>query len=343
MSELFLCAPQILPIPATAPTRAAVMRLARRGAAPSDGAARATAIDAYLVGTAYSGTTHLGGLLAANLGAFYAGELGRIPGFADRYGLFQDSVGCLQCAGSDEQCPVWTDALLEEAGRDTPTAGMRAVRDHVQQPVVIDGSKFPRWLQEGIESREPGDARIVALITVRSPFSYAKSVIGATGRPMRMALSGWRDTYVDAIRIATRAQIPLFVVRNEEVRSAPEVVLDRLAPVLGWPHRIGHLVPAAPTHSIGGNAFVQAGFGSEGRAALARLGLLRGENDWDPKDAAIAQQTQSASFLHGPGSGDAAREWARAATECAGLMSVAQTLGYDMSREMERLVVDSER
>ncbi len=214
-----------------------------RKARPAREAEPVQQLDVYLVGTAYSGTTHLGGLLAANFGSFYAGELGRLPGYVERYKLFADPVGCLRCAGEGHPCPVWTDSVVAEVEAAGPPLLMRRLRELTGASVIIDGSKLPAWLQATLNGRDGADARMVILLTTRSPLSYAMSALGATGQPLWLALREWRDIYIDAMRTATRTQLPIFVVRNEEVRADPATVLDRLAPVLGWPDRVRQVAP----------------------------------------------------------------------------------------------------
>ena len=295
-------------------------------------------LDVYMVGTAYSGTTYLGGLLAANFGALYAGEIGRLPKYVDDYGLFSESVGCLRCAAIAEPCTFWTPDLIHAVERATPPSAMRRLREATDAQVIIDGSKLPGWLQVSLTSRDTGDAQIVVLVTARSPLSYAMSALGATGQPLWLALREWRDIYVDALRTATRTQLPVFVVRNEEIRKDPGTVLDRIAPLLGWPHRVRDVIPAEPTHSIGGNAFVQAGFGAAGHAALALNGLHRDDSVWSPVAFEAAEKAASVGSLQRPANADVARGWAQAAIDCPGLVEIAQTLGYEMQLEFEHLI-----
>ncbi len=294
--------------------------------------------DVYLVGTAYSGTTHLGGLLAANFDAFYAGELGRLPHYVDTFGLFADPVGCLRCAGAGEVCALWTERFVREIEQATPQRALSHIRERTGAQVVVEGSKLPAWLQASLNGRDPGGARVVVLLTARSPLSYAMSALGATGQPLWLALREWRDIYIDALRTATRTQLPVFVVRNEEVRRDPGTVLDRLAPLLGWPGRITAVKPAEPTHSVGGNAFVQVGFGAEGHLALTRSGLHRDGDRYDPEAFERAERATSVGSLHHPPDADTARGWAQAAIDCPGLLDIAQLLGYEMQLEFERIV-----
>src|SRR3954454_4791043 len=75
--------------------------------------------DVFLLGSAYCGSTHLGGLLEANLDATYAGEVAHLPAFVDRYRLFDVSLGCLRCSADDVVCPRWSPdvvASVTEAG-----------------------------------------------------------------------------------------------------------------------------------------------------------------------------------------------------------------------------------
>jgi hypothetical protein len=175
-------------------------------------------------------------------------------------------------------------------------------------------------------------------LTTRSPLSYAMSALGATGQPLWLSFREWRDIYIDALRTSTRTQLPVFVVRNEEVRRDPATVLDRLAPLLGWPGRITAVKPAEPTHSIGGNVFVQAGFGEAGHRALTRVGLHRDGDRFDAEAFQRAGKAESVGSLHHPPDRDTARGWAQAAIDCPGLLDIAQLMGYEMQLEFEQIV-----
>ncbi len=295
-------------------------------------------LDVYLVGTAFSGTTYLGGLLAANFGALYAGELGRLPKYVEQFGLFADPVGCLTCAAKHRDCEVWTPELIETVEGSTPALAMNRLREASGARVIVDGSKLPAWIQRTLMGRDGADARMAVIITARSPLSYAMSAMGATGQPLYVGLREWRDIYIDAMRTATRTQLPLYVVRNEEVRKDPGTVLDRLAPLFGWPHRVTEVAPAEKTHSIGGNAFVQAGFGADAHAALAKTGLHRDDAVWDPNAFESVAREASVGSLQRPRDLETARSWAQAVVDCPGLLPIAETLGYEMYRELEQLV-----
>jgi hypothetical protein len=326
-----------VPEPLAGVTGLSIGWLGRREQAP----VAAAPLDVYLVGTAYSGTTHLGGLLSANFGACYAGELGRLPHYVDTYGLFADPVGCLKCAGADRDCELWTQAFVREIEQAGPQQALGRVRERVGARIVVEGSKLPAWLQTSLNGRDPGGARVAVLLTTRSPLSYAMSAQGATGQPLWLSLREWRDIYIDALRTATRTQLPIFVVRNEEVRRDPATVLDRLAPVLGWPERVTTVKNAEPTHSIGGNAFVQVGFGAEGHRALTRAGLHRDGNAFDPQAFERAERVTSVGSLHRPPDVGTARGWAQAAIDCPGLLDIAQLLGYEMQPELEKVVAEA--
>jgi hypothetical protein len=127
-------------------------------------------------------------------------------------------------------------------------------------------------------------------------------------------------------------------VRNEEIRKDPGTVLDRLAPLVGWPHRVTEVAAAEKTHSIGGNAFVQAGFGAEAHTALASTGLHRDDADWDPVAFESVEREASVGSLQRPRDAATARLWAQAVIDCPGLLGVAETLGYQMYSELESLV-----
>ncbi len=94
--------------------------------------------------------------------------------------------------------------------------------------------------------------------------------------------------------------------------------------------------PAAPTHSIGGNAFVQGGY-CGGRALLERAGLAAG-GQWDASVVQTVTREASVGALQRATHPGTARQWVQAVIDCPGLVETAQTLGYEMQTEFERFI-----
>src|SRR3954467_2703063 len=84
--------------------------------------------DVFLLGSAYCGSTHLGGLLEANLDATYAGEVAHLPAFVDRYRLFDVSLGCLRCSADDVVCPRWSPDVVSAVTQAGPVGFSSVLR-----------------------------------------------------------------------------------------------------------------------------------------------------------------------------------------------------------------------
>jgi hypothetical protein len=305
--------------------------------APASGS---PARDVFLLGSSYSGSTHLGGLLEANLDAIYVGEVAHLPSFVDRFHLFDVPIGCLRCSGQGVPCPRWTPEILAEVARAAPGGTAGVLRSASGSTLVVDGSKWPEWLRQSVQDRPPDAPPPVAVVAARSPFSYALSARGASGEPTWVVAAWWRDVYIDALRTLNLFGVPYVVVRNEDVRTDPARAISRVARLTGQPEPTGPVRPARPTHSIGGNVYVQHGYRESSTALLEKIGL--GSADaaatWQgPRGRAMAEQaTTTAALL--PSSRSEALSFASDLMQCPSLVETAQLLGYSMSAEVERFV-----
>jgi hypothetical protein len=308
---------------------------------------RFTSTDLFLLGSSYCGSTHLGALLEANLDATYAGELAHLPAYVDRYALFDSPLGCLICSADNRPCPRWTPATMAAvSGAGPPGAGEALRRSNAGSTatsLVVDGSKWPEWLRLSLRDRAIALPRTAAVVAARSPFGYVLSARGATGEPPWVVAAWWRDVYVDALRTLNLLGIPYVVIRNEDVRADPATAVGRIAGLVGSPPADGPVRPARPTHSLGGNVFVQNGYRHESTQLLERLGLTDvGSSSWEGPhaDAVIEEATITASLR--PANREEALGIASQVMQVPFLTEIAQLLGYSMSVEIDRFVARSD-
>lgn len=295
-------------------------------------------VDVFLVGSQYSGTTHLGGLLAANLGAVYAGEMAHLPRFVKEYRIYDDPIGCLLCTAVDRPCPVWTTDVVAAAEDAGPAGSMDVLRRWTGSSVIVDGSKMPQWLRLATETRPEGAARAVVVVTARSPLRYVISASGSTGAPIWETAQWWRDIYVDTLRTISRRQLPMLVVHNEAVRRQPLETVAAIASLLGR-EAPAELHTAVPTHSIAGNLWVQQGYSARTDDLQRKLGL-RGDDVASPTGEQWDAVTRRASMAEvgRPKSRRSALEMAQMVIECPGLTDVAHALGYHLAMDIDELV-----
>lgn len=294
--------------------------------------------DLFLTGTMYSGSTYLGGLLAANLDAAYVGEMAHLPKFMQDYRLYDEQIGCLICSAEDRECPVWTPEIIAAAEAAGPGGSMEVLRRRTGRQLVVDGSKFPEWLRLATNDSDASTGSPAVVVTVRSPLRYALSASGATGQPAWVAAQWWRDTYTDTLRTVSRRGLPMVVVRNEDVRTAPERVVASIARLVGSPAPTA-LRPAESTHSVAGNLWVQKGYSQETAKLHYKLGLRKDgdgptNETWDSvaKGASISERTR-------PRTRTDAVAHAQAVLDCPGLPELAQNLGYEIARDVDDFVV----
>jgi hypothetical protein len=298
--------------------------------------------DLFIVGTMYSGSTYLGGLLAANLQAAYVGEMAHLPRFMKDYQLYDDEIGCLLCSAEGVPCPVWSDdtvAAAEEAG---PAGSMEVLRQRTGRQLVIDGSKFPEWLRQSTTGRSPAAAPCAVIVAVRSPLRYVLSAAGGTGAPLWVAAQWWRDTYIDTLRTTSRLGLPMLVVRNEDVRTDPQRVVAGVAQLVGR-EAPQTLRPAESTHSIAGNLWVQKGYSADTDALHYKLGL-RDQPEGTPPTETWDNVAAGASITARtrPQNRTDTVTLAQIVLDCPGLTDLAHSFGYEVAREMDTLIREVE-
>lgn len=296
------------------------------------------AINLFMVGSAYSGSTYLGGLLAANFDAVYVGEMAHLPVFVERYGLYAKPLGCLTCQSDDRRCPLWTPEVVAAAELAGPGGSMDVVRAVTGSPVIIDGSKWPEWLRLAAGEGSTRSVPVVVVVVTRSPVAYALSACGATAEPASEVAKWWRDVYLDALRTVNRLSLPMVVVRNEDVRSRPEHVLETFASLLHQPAP-PRLTPAVTSHTLGGNLWVHKGYSPTTFELYDTLGLSpRLENQWDAEAWRAAAEHRSVFELHRPKTEDEAVDLVHTVFDCPGLADIANLLGYEPGGEAVTLL-----
>jgi hypothetical protein len=303
------------------------------------GAERATLpTNLFLIGSPYCGSTYLGGLIESNFDAVYAGEFARLPRFVHQYGLSDRPTGCLLCQAADRPCPAWTPAILAEAEAAGPAGSLEVLRRHSGANLIVDGSKWPEWLRVVSSTRTAASAQVAAVILVRSPLRYAVSAMTATGAPTWQVAQWWRDVYADALRTVARLMVPTVIIRNEDLRRDP---LSTVAAVASLVHRDPPevLIAYKPTHSIGGNLWVQNGYSPATQDLEKKLGLRDGDRDdfGDEVWAAVLGQS-STTEAHRPRTRDDSLAFAQTVFDCPGLVNVAQSLGYEVVSDIELFV-----
>ena len=248
-------------------------------------------------------------------------------------------LGCLRCSADDVACPRWSPDVVAAVTDAGPVGFSSVLRTREPAALVVDGSKWPEWLRQSLRDRPRDLPPPVAVVAARSPFGYAMSARGASGEPAHVVAAWWRDVYIDALRTLALFGVPFVVVRNEDVRRDPARVLSQVARLTGQPEPSGPVRPARPTHSIGGNVYVQHGYREASMALLDRIGLAR----YDPaawrgaKGADMAAEASTTAALRPAGRAEALG-FASELMQCPQLVETAQLLGYSMSLEIEQFV-----
>ncbi|HET6964705.1 MAG TPA: hypothetical protein VFH58_08015 [Acidimicrobiales bacterium] len=291
-------------------------------------------VNLFLLGSAYCGSTHLGGLIAANFDAVYAGETARLPAFVESLRLYDHPASCYLCGTRGHlECPVWTEEAVHAVQAAGPVAGTAELRRRTGAPVIVDGSKFPEWLRRSSAGEPADQASVAAVLLVRSPFEYVVSATSATGQPTWVTAQWWRDVYVDGLRTVARASIPFAIIRNEDIRSHPGRALRSIGALVNQPVP-DQLRPAEPTHSLGGNLWVQLGYSRDTLSYFSALGVPHDERAHTDAEWAEVAAQKSTTAANRPSDVESALAMMQSVVDTPGLHDLAELLGYQLVREM---------
>ncbi|MBL9098191.1 MAG: hypothetical protein JNK07_14770 [Alphaproteobacteria bacterium] len=303
----------------------------------------------FIVGTPFSGSTYLTAILNGHPDVLAIGELERLPRFrryehlvASEPEIYDD--GCLLCRTLSRPCPLWNAETLAEIDTlanvfEIHRAVARRAERAFGRPVrvTIDSSKTPDWLRyaartvSGIDGgfRTVKDEDVCAIITTKSVFGYAESMMRRSGMLPILAAQSWCDVTTDALRVISSLSIPSMIVRYENLRMGPEMMIKRLCRFLGLSDsdeivREMCALTAGDHHGIGGNTFAY-------RDMLGDVSKINLQNSWEGLRA---------DYRDGP---PAPRRWidkldrdaVMMIASARGVHDLSQELGYDLGLEME--------
>jgi hypothetical protein len=189
----------------------------------------------FIVGTAYSGSSMLGmALNNNNFGITYVGELSRVPSFRSKYKLDLTDGQCSAC---------------QISGNENPKEAHKYLARLLNAKTIIDSSKHVSWLRLFLDAKSNSDIRV--LISVKNPRDYVQSCLDRSiGEPWQAA-NAWRDTYFDALRTLSRANVAYLVVRNEDLVKNRDQTLLNVQSFLSLPYK--NPKQSKVIHAIGGN------------------------------------------------------------------------------------------
>lgn len=257
----------------------------------------------FIVGAPFSGSTALGNLLNNLRPGLYAGELNRLPQFAELFPGPPVTSGCETCAKEGHECPEWGPAAVETLTRLSAPVLLAAVAARAGHGVLVEGSKDPNFL--GLAGDALGDQDVRALIVHRDPLRCMASYMEAErtgfqrpGLPWQAA-EFWRDSHANALRVINRLGVPNMVFDSALLRPGAQGELNpavrRVFNFCGLDHLWDEAIAMAPeqrfapTHQYGGNPGVQEGrsqspapvaiLAKEGRAMADALAFTPGAVD----------------------------------------------------------------
>lgn len=305
----------------------------------------------FILGTPFSGSTLLTNTLDVHPEVFAVGEFERLPKFK----RFEHLIGqepdiyddaCFLCRAFDRACPIWHDAsrnAIASHGNVFESHRYLAhlAHEHLNKSprVVIDSSKTPDWFRysartlagANIGYRTVKDEDVCAIITTKSVFGFAESMMRRSGMSPILVGQMWCDVTTDALRVVAAMSVPSIIIRYEDISQNWRLLLQRLLRFLSLPaddQIVAGLIaaPESNSHAIGGNAFAYKNVLGD------RLSSIDVRSSWE---------SLRAQYIRGDAVGE--RRWICELSEATvdliastrGVHDLSQQLGYDLNFEIK--------
>ena len=205
----------------------------------------------FVGGAGHSGSTLLGLALGSHPDVFYAGEARKSTFIGNEKKPLRKRT-CKVCGPG---CPVWTDLEVSDEIDLYEALSRRTGRG-----VVVDSTKSLEWLEEQSARVSARGAKAVLVFLGRDGRAVVNS--GLRKYPdtsARAHAETWRSQIEATERFAARFPGEVVRVRYEELVTAPEATLRRLASALGVVFDAAMLDPfSSEQHPLGGNAGTQS-------------------------------------------------------------------------------------
>lgn len=303
----------------------------------------------FVVGTPFSGSTYLTTILNGHPDIMTIGELERLPRFkryehlvANEPEIYDDA--CLLCRTVARSCPIWNEETLAEIGKLHNVFEIHRCVAHRWEKVfgrpirvTVDSSKTPDWLRYAARTVSGADdgfrtiknEDVCAIVTTKSVFGFAESMIRRSGMLPILAAQSWCDVTTDALRVISSLSIPSIVIRYENLRSGSEMLIKRLCRFLGVSDdeetvRAMCTLTAAEHHAIGGNTFAY-------RDVLGDISKIDLQSTWENLRADYRDGPPSSRrWINGLD-----RETVALVASARGVHDLSQELGYDLDFEVQ--------
>lgn len=286
----------------------------------------------FILGTPYSGSTALGNYLNAHPDVTFLGEVDRFDPF-NRYGG-NPAHRLRQCFVCDTHepyaCPYWDeDAVLRASVEGSIAFGYESLLSGFPGRVLVDGSKYVRWMQDLMLSGLSMPVKVVVL--ARNPFGYALSENEATGKPYWQAAEGWRNLYEHTFRVLAKFGVGFIVIRHEDILGNPDVMMNKLYEFMGvgsgeyWRDYLSE-----PSHSLGGNVASYINFPAFDLNEFS----MKNPEDYRKYSSKIALYKESItlSSMVDRWQHQLSKNDISSIINMPGLLDVATLLGYDLPR-----------
>jgi hypothetical protein len=300
----------------------------------------------FVLGAPFSGSTLLTNLLGAHPSVFSIGELERLPQFKRYEHLVQTEPDiyqsdCMFCDATEKVCPIWSDALLSQIEKEADILNMhnmlaqRATSALGKKiDTVVDSSKTPDWLRAAARSHSGneigyesfGSEKVFAIITTKSVFGYAQSILSRGASLPVLIGQAWCDVSTDALRVCSSLGVPVIVVRLEELHANPALCLSRVARFLGLTEDFERGKGSVdPHHPVGGNTNAHL-------KLLTTSNVKVTENSW----RSLHEQFSN-GYLADPRKWitDLDRETVFGVASARGVHDISFLLGYDLNLELD--------
>lgn len=200
----------------------------------------------FIGGAGHSGSTLLGLMLGAHRDVFYAGEARKSLFLGDERKPLKKRV-CKLCGPS---CPIWGQLRLAPGKDLYETLARRTGRR-----IIVDSTKNITWLDAQIARLAGRDVQIFMLFLARDGRAVVSSRLRKyPEETAREHAEAWAAQIRATEALAARFPGPVMRLRYEELASAPETTMRRVASFVGIELERAMLEPwSTEQHPLGGN------------------------------------------------------------------------------------------
>lgn len=277
----------------------------------------------FILGSAYCGSTFLGNCLNAHSEIFAAGE---VSSLFPEFPLGVKNGFCPLCAVKQQPCSIWSQDIYHHLSNSDAGDILSKIRKTVGVPIVVDGSKFPAWMDTVVKHQQNKEEVNKAIVLARSPFAFYHSVKRREGYSPGKAKKQWLGIYERAFAKLDSLSIPYHFLKFEDFLVSPERKLKELCSFLNieFQQAMLNFWQVYP-HALCGNASAYMGY--EEYAKNGQFANVKDEINAQKYQEQCFDITKAEMWKHEI----SVKEYKKIAN-CKAVVELCEKFGYDFIR-----------